>query len=478
MDPNNQGLVPAQNREAEMAVLGAMLLSEDAIGVVAETLSAADFYKPLHGRMFTAIVELYSQGEGVDIVTLGEALRQQGTLDELGGVAYLRSLVQDVPATANVGHYAGIVAQCSTMRRLAHKGSEIANRALQPDGDVEDALNFAEQSIFELSEQGRESEGLVAIDDDLDATVAAIRDRVEHGTRIIGARTGLDGLDRVTNGLQGGKLYVVCARPGHGKSLFALQLAREVSIRQSQPVALFSLEMTREELHKRMLAAEGRISYTDIESGDLEAKALLRIDAMRERLANVPLWIDDTGSTSVPVIRSRCRRWGMNEPLGLIVVDYLQLLQSAGGNEENRYREVASMTRALKLLAKDLNTPVLLLSQLNRDCERRLNKRPTLGDGYESAGIEHDADVVLGLYRDDLYSGDDSEKNGEIEIIVLKNRSGMAGSHSTVHALFVGHKMQICEPGSDPQLLADELAHNFIDPDDLDDLAFDSEPAF
>lgn len=415
------GRTPPQHTAAERSLLGAMLISRDAIADVVELVGAEDFYKPLHGRIFSAVVELYGRGEPVDVVTLAESLRQAGVLEELGGQSYLRALTLDTPATTSAPYYANIVAETATMRRLINTSGEIAELAYDPGADPPQVLEFAEQAVFEIG-QRRITSTLSPLSDLLDESLHYLEELQSRGTGVTGTATGFRDFDNLTAGLQPSNLVIVAARPGMGKSTFIANAALHVALEEEKPVAFFTLEMSRLEVVNRLLCSEARIDASRMKSAKLTDADWQKLANAIGVLANAPLYVDDTAYLTVMEIRAKCRRLAAKAPLGLVVIDYLQLM-SGGGRAESRQVEISEISRNLKILARELQCPVMAACQLNRSPEQRADKRPLLGDLRESGSLEQDADIVCFLYRDDYYNAD-SQALGEAELIVSKHRNG------------------------------------------------------
>ncbi|HZR93463.1 MAG TPA: replicative DNA helicase [Gaiellaceae bacterium] len=419
--------VPPQNLDAEESVLGAMMLSPGAIGAVSETLSAGDFYRESHAKIYRAALALYGRGEPVDAITLVDELERRGELDDIGGKARIHELAALVPAASNAGHYARIVHEMATLRGLIRAGSEIARLGLERDGEeATELVDRAEQIVFELS-QSRVAGDFSHIEELLKESFERITALYESGSDITGIPSGFRELDRMTSGFQRGNLIILAARPSMGKSGLALCIAAELAVRRSTPVALFTLEMSKAEVTQRLMCSEAKVESQRLRSGNLAQDDWPRLTAACDRLAKAPLYVDDTGSITMMEIRSKARRLKMREPeLGLIVVDYLQLMTS-GSNAENRVQEVSQISRSLKVLARDLDVPVLALSQLSRAVEQRHDKRPILSDLRESGSIEQDSDLVLFIYRDEYYNPEESDQQGLAEVILAKHRNGPTG---------------------------------------------------
>jgi replicative DNA helicase len=415
--------VPPQNLEAEESVLGAMLLSPGAIGAVTEILSAEDFYRESHGTIYRACLALYQQGEPVDAITLVDALEERGELEHVGGRARIHELAALVPATANAAHYARIVREMATLRGLVRAGAEIVRLGQDRPGETSDLVDRAEQIVFDLAQQ-RVTSDFSHIEGLLKESFERIMHLYEAGADVTGAPTGFKELDKLTSGFQPGNLIIFAARPSMGKSALALTMAQNLALRHDVPVALFMLEMSQSEVTQRLMCSEAKVELQSLRTGKLRPDDWPRLTAACDKLMKAPIWIDDTGSVTMMEIRSKARRLKSREPnLGLIIVDYLQLMTS-GGSTENRVQEVSQISRQLKVLARDLEIPIIALSQLSRAVEQRHDKRPILSDLRESGSIEQDADLVGFIYRDEYYNGEESESQGIAELILAKHRNG------------------------------------------------------
>jgi replicative DNA helicase len=418
--------VPPQNLDAEESVLGAMMLSPGAIGAVSEILDASDFYRESHSKIYRAALALYARGEPVDAITLVDELEQRGELEDVGGRSRVHELAALVPASANAGHYARIVREMATLRGLITAGGEVSRLGWERPGEAQDLVDRAEQIIFELS-QSRVSTEFSHIELLLKESFERITALYEAGEEITGVPSGFRDIDRLTSGFQEGNLIIVAARPSMGKSAFGLCAASNIAIRHQIPVALFTLEMSKAEVTQRLMCSEAKVESQRLRSGKLAPDDWPRLTAACDKLAKAPIYIDDTGSITMMEIRSKARRLKSKEPtLGLIIVDYLQLMTS-GSNVESRVQEVSQISRNLKVLARDLDVPILAMSQLSRAVEQRHDKRPILSDLRESGSIEQDADLVAFIYRDEYYN-DDSPDQGLAEVILAKHRNGPTGS--------------------------------------------------
>ncbi len=414
--------VPPQNVEAEEYVLGAMLLAPGAIGAVSEICRAEDFYRQSHGRIYRAALTLYGRGEPVDAITLTDELDKLGELEEVGGRSRIHELAALVPASANAGHYARIVHEMATLRGLITCGQEIADLGYDRPGEVVDLVDRAEQIVFAIS-QSRVSSEFSHIEQLLKESFERITALYEAGVEITGVASGFRDIDRITSGFQPGNLIIIAARPSMGKSALALCMAANMGVRLNIPVALFTLEMSKAEVTQRLMCSEAKVESQKLRSGKLSPEDWPRLTAACDKLARAPIYVDDTGSITMMEIRSKARRLKAREPkLGLVIVDYLQLMTS-GASVENRVQEVSAISRNLKVLARDLEVPIVALSQLSRAVEQRSDKRPILSDLRESGAIEQDADIVGFIYRDEYYN-DESDQQGLAEIIVAKHRNG------------------------------------------------------
>ena len=415
--------VPPQNLEAEEAVLGAMLLSETAIGAVTEIIDASDYYRGSHGTVHRACLALWGKGEPVDAITLANELEERGELEQIGGAARVAELAALVSATANVEHYARIVKEAATLRGLIQAGQEIVRLGRERIGETAELVDRAEQIVFDLAQQ-RVTGDFDAIGPLLTESFERITKLYEAGVDVTGIPCGYRDLDRLTSGFQPGNLVILAARPSMGKSALALCIAANLGVRESIPVALFTLEMSKAEVTQRLMCSEAKVESQRVRSGKLTQEDWPRLTAACDKLMKAPIWVDDTGSITMMELRSKARRLKSREPkLGLIVVDYLQLM-TAGGTVENRVQEVSQISRHLKVLARDLDVPILALSQLSRAVEQRHDKRPILSDLRESGSIEQDADLVLFVYRDEYYNGEESDQQGLAELILAKHRNG------------------------------------------------------
>ena len=410
---------PPQDVIAEQSVLGGMLLSKDAIGDVIEILRERDFYRPAHELIYNAIIELYGRGEPADPVTVAAELTKRGDIARAGGAPYLHTLISSVPTAANASYYAKLIREKAILRRLVEAGTKIVQLGYNIESEVDEVVDQAQAEIYQVTER-RTSEDYIQIAQLLPDALDEI-EKISKGVVGEGVKTGFKDLDSLTNGLHPGNMVVLAARPAVGKSTLGLDIARNAAIRDSATSAIFSLEMSRSEITMRMLSAEARIPLTSIRSGSLTDEEWARLARRMGEISQAPLFIDDSPNLSIMEIRAKARRLKQRHNLKLIVIDYLQLMTS-GRKVENRQQEVSEFSRQLKLLAKELDIPVVAISQLNRSPEQRSDKKPMLSDLRESGSIEQDADVVILLHREDMY--DINSRSGEADLIVAKHRNG------------------------------------------------------
>jgi replicative DNA helicase len=421
---------PPNSIEAEQSVLGGLLLDNSAWDRVADLVGAGDFYRHDHRLIFQAIARLVDHSRPADVVTVYESLQSAGKADEAGGLAYLNALAQNTPSAANIRRYGEIVRDRSVLRRLVSVGDEIATSALNPQGrETKTILDEAESKVFRIAEEGaRGRQGFVEIEPLLTRVVERINELFERAnpSDVTGVPTGFVDVDRMTSGLQPGDLVIVAGRPSMGKTAFALNIGEHVAIAHGMPVAVFSMEMGAQQLALRMLSSVGRINQQRLRTGRLENDDWPKLSETIRRMQDAQLFIDETPALNSLELRARARRLARTcGKLGLIVVDYLQLM-SAAGSGENRATEISEISRSLKALAKELQVPVIALSQLNRTVESRTDKRPVMSDLRESGAIEQDADVIFALYREEFYNPDTPEK-GVAEVLILKQRNGPTG---------------------------------------------------
>lgn len=435
--------IPPNNKEAEQAVLGSILLRPTTIVEAMEYLVPKAFYQHAHQLIFSAMIELNEQDTAIDVVTVKNILTDKNQLDDIGGVSYLGELATAVPTAANIVYYAQIVAEKALLRRLINTATDIVKQGYDaPDGDVSAVLDAAERAIMNVDEDQNHS-GFQKIAEVLNTTIENIDRLAQEDSTVTGLETGYPELDQVTAGLHADELIILAARPGVGKTAFALNVAENVAIHNPTTVAIFSLEMGAEQLASRLLCAKGNVDANHLRTGNLNEEEWQNLIVAMGILSKTSIYIDDTPGIKMAEIRAQCRRLAKETGnLGLVIVDYLQLIEGSG--QENRQQEVSTISRQLKKLAKELHVPVIALSQLSRGVEQRQDKRPVLSDIRESGSIEQDADVVAFLYREDYYNNEasdneepanDQDQNvGEVEVIIGKNRSGPRG---TVKLLFV-----------------------------------------
>jgi len=413
--------VPPQSLEAEMSVLGSMLLDKEAIAKAVEMLRPGDFYREAHRLIFEGIVQVFDEGEAVDLITVSEKLRQMGVLEEVGGVSYIATLANSVPTAANLEYYARIVQEKSVLRQLIAAATQIVTRCYEGREDAEVILDEAEQMIFQVS-QRRGSPSYVPMREVLIESLERIEYLYSHKGAAYGVPTGFTDLDRLTSGLQPADLAIVAARPSVGKSTFVLNIARHVAVKERMPVAIFSLEMAKEQLAQRLLCAEASIDGQKLRTGFLNEDDWKRLSRALGRLGDAPIFVDDTPNISVLELRAKARRIKAEHGLALLIIDYLQLMQTRG-RQENRQQEISEISRSLKALGRELRVPVLACSQLSRAVEQRQDRRPMLSDLRESGAIEQDADLVAFLYVNPEF-----ENQNVVEVIVAKQRNGPTGS--------------------------------------------------
>ncbi len=424
---------PPQDITAEQSVLGGMLLSKDAIADVVEVVRAVDFYRPAHALIYDVVLDLYGRGEPADAVTVAAELTRRGEIGRVGGAPYLHTLISSVPTAANAGYYAAIVRERAVLRRLVEAGTRIVQLGYAAGGDVDDIVDRAQAEVYAVTER-RTSEDYQPLSDIMQGTLDEIEAIASHGGQLVGVPTGFTDLDALTNGLHPGQMVIVAARPALGKSTLGLDLARSAAIRHGLTSVIFSLEMSRNEITMRLLSAEARVPLHHMRSGSMSDEDWTRLARRMGEVSSAPLFIDDSPNMSMMEIRAKCRRLKQRHDLRLVIVDYLQLMSGAR-KVESRQQEVSEFSRALKLLAKELEVPVVAISQLNRGPEQRTDKKPMLSDLRESGSLEQDADVVVLLHREDAYERE-SPRAGEADLIVAKHRNGPT---ATVTVAFQGH---------------------------------------
>lgn len=421
-----EGRVPPHSAEAEKSVLGAAMLSKDALFDVMEVVKPADFYDENHKEIFQAMIELNRKNAPVDALTVAEELKKRNSLEMVGGRAYIASLSSMTPTTSNAMEYGRIVAEKASVRRLIETADDIVTKGYDGTMDANQMLDYAESGIFEIS-QARQKGQYSHIRDVLVENLAIIDRAEQMDGGLTGITTGFSKLDEMTSGMQKSDLIILAARPAMGKTAFALSLARNAAVKGKASVMIFSLEMAKEQLTQRLLSMESKVDLQTLKTGRLERRDWDDLNVALDILSNSNIHIDDTAGISIMEMKSKCRRLKAEAGLDLVIIDYLQLMNPEG-KADSRTQEISVISRNLKLLARELDCPVLVLSQLSRAPEQRTDHRPMLSDLRESGSIEQDADIVIFLYRDEYYNKEDTEKPGECEVIVAKHRSGPTGS--------------------------------------------------
>ena len=428
------GKVPPHDEDAEQAVLGSMLTDNDAVMAAVEVLKEDAFYREDNKIIYQAILNLYSKSEPIDIITLKDELESMGKFEQVGGFEYLASLPDKVPTTANVQKYIKIVEEKSVLRNLIKTANEIIELGYNPTEDVEDIMDGAEKKIFDIM-QSKNTKSYTPIKDVLVESFTNLEKLYNQKQHVTGVPTQFYDLDDKTAGLHGSELILVAARPAMGKTAFALNIATNAALRANVPVAIFSLEMSKDQLVNRMLCSEAMVDSNKVRTGKLDEEDWTKLAEAIGPLSEAGVYIDDTPGISVMEIRTKCRKLKMEKNIGLVVIDYLQLISGSNKRNGSREQEISEISRSLKVLAKELNVPVIALSQLSRAVEQRDDHRPMLSDLRESGAIEQDADIVMFLYRDDYYNPD-SEKKNIAEVIMAKHRAGSTG---TVELLWLGN---------------------------------------
>ena len=418
--------IPPHNLDAERSVLGSGLLSKEALSDVMEILKPDDFYDGANKEIYMAMIDMFRENKSVDIVTVCEELKRRNVLEMVGGRSYVGTLSGEVPVTTNASEYAKIVAEKSSIRKLIHTSELIREKSFDENEEAKEIINFAEKEILSVAQE-RQRGDYSKLQDVLVADIELINEAVRNQDKIIGVPTGFKPFDSMTSGLQKSELVIVAARPAMGKTAFALNIALNAAVKHDASVLIFSLEMGKEQLGNRLLSMESRVEMENIKKGTLDNNDWDRIFLAVDNLAKANVYIDDTPDLSVFEIKNKCRRLKAEKGLDLVVVDYLQLMKSEG-RAENRQQEISTLSRYLKLLAREMDCPVIVLSQLSRAPDQRPNHTPVLSDLRESGSIEQDADIVLFLYRDDYYAKEESEKPGICDVIIAKNRSGPTGN--------------------------------------------------
>ncbi len=419
------GKVPPQDIEAEQAVIGSMLTDQDAVSSAIETLKPEDFYREDNKIIYEAILNIYNRAEPIDIITLKAELSSMNKLEAVGGLEYIAVLPDKVPTTANVDRYIKIVEEKSMLRNLIKTANEILSMGYEQTENVEDVMDIAEKKIFDVM-QRKSQKGYTAIKDILVESFAKLEELYNQKQHVTGVPTGFIDLDRMTAGLHGSEFILIAARPAMGKSAFALNIGAYAATRANVPVAVFSLEMSKEQVGNRILCSEALVDSNNVRTGELNDEELSKLAETSGELSQAQIYVDDTPGISVMEIRAKCRKLKLEKNIGLVIIDYLQLVQGSG-KTNSREQEIAEISRSLKILAKELDVPVIALSQLSRAVEARPDHRPMLSDLRESGSIEQDADIVMFLYRDDYYN-EDSEKKNIAEVIIAKQRAGSTGT--------------------------------------------------
>jgi replicative DNA helicase len=424
--------IPPNSLEAEQSVLGAMLLDKEAVTTATEFVSGEDFYREAHKELFEAIVELFDKGQPVDLITLPEKLKVRNTLDAVGGITYITNLMSIVPSTHNVGYYAKIIEEKALLRKLIKASNEIMGKSYEASEEVSDVIDMAEKSIFDIS-LNRSTQGFVHIKKILNSNFDKIEELYLNKGKITGVSTGFNDLDEMLSGLQKADLVLVAARPSMGKTSFILNMVQQAGIRDKVATAIFSLEMSKEQLTQRILCAEALIDSQRLRTGDITEDEWIKLARAMGPLSEAPIFVDDTPAISITEMRAKCRKLKIEHNLGLILIDYLQLM-TGNGKYDSRQQEISEISRSLKGLAKELGVPVVACAQLSRAPEMRADHHPIMSDLRESGAIEQDADVIMFLYRDEYYHPDTEKKNIG-EVIISKQRNGPTG---TVELVWLG----------------------------------------
>ncbi len=420
------GRVPPHSLEAEQAVLGAVLIDNETLPIVVENLLSEDFYSKSHRALFQAMLDLWERSEPIDAMTLSAELKSKGQLDISGGIEYLSRLLDIVPTSANTGYYSKLVKEMSLRRQIIHEASNIVSEAFRGEGNFDAFLDSVEHRIFKVGES-RTSKGFVKVGEIAKDSIKQIEERYCNQEAITGIASGFSDLDSITSGFQPSDLIIVAGRPSMGKTALALSIARYSGVEEGKGIAIFSLEMSNEQILTRLLCSEGRISNTRVRSGNLGEGDFPRLVDAASKITHADIFIDDTPAISVLEMRAKARRLHRETPLSLIIVDYLQLMRGGNRKVERREQEISEISRSLKALAKELSVPVIALSQLNRAVENRVDKRPMMSDLRESGAIEQDADIIGFVYRDEVYNPETPDK-GVAELIIGKHRNGPIGT--------------------------------------------------
>lgn len=427
--------LPPQNIEAEQSVLGAILLENEALPKAIEILSPEDFYKGSHRKIFNTMIDLFEKNEPIDLITVTDDLKKKNELDAVGGVSYLSALVSQVPTAANIKYHSKIVRERALLRFLIRSATEITSRVYEDNLDADELVDYAEKAIFDISDK-RIKTSFVTLKEVIKGSFEMIEHLYDKKEAITGVPSGFRDMDELTSGFQPGDLVVIGGRPSMGKTALSLNIAQHVGLEMREPIAIFSLEMSKEQLALRMLCAEAMVDSNSVRKGFIKKEDWHKLTNAAGKLAEAPIFIDDSSSTTVLEMRAKTRRLKMEQGgLSLVIVDYLQLMRGRG-NFERREQEISEISRSLKALAKELRVPVIALSQLNRGVESRHDKRPSLADLRESGAIEQDADVIIFLYRDEVYNKDNPANKGKAEVIIAKQRNGPT---ATVNLTFLSN---------------------------------------
>ncbi len=427
------GKIPPHDIEAEQAILGSMLIDKDAVINAIEVLKEEDFYREDNKTIYSAMLSLYARSEPIDIITVKSELTQIGKFETVGGLEYLASLPDKVPVVSNIENYIQIVEEKSILRKLIKASNEISQMGYDQTEETECIMDVAEKKIFDIM-QNRNTKGYTPIKEVLINAIDELEKLYNHKGGITGIATGFIDLDRITAGLHNSDLVLIAARPAMGKSAFALNIASHVAIREKVPVAVFNLEMSKEQLGSRILCSEAMVDSNKVRTGNIEEEDWIKLVSAVGPLSEAEIYIDDTPGISISEIRAKCRKMKLEKNIGLIIIDYLQLIQGTGKKNASREQEISEISRSLKILAKELDVPVIALSQLSRAAEQRTDHKPMLSDLRESGAIEQDADIVMFIYREDYYNPDTERKN-IAEIILAKHRAGATG---TVELMWLG----------------------------------------
>lgn len=426
--------LPPHSVDAEESILSAILIDNETLIDIVEILTVDDFYKPANMLIFKAMIDLFTKSEPVDLVTVLNELKEGGKLEAVGGAAYLSRLLDTVPVTVNASYHAKIIHNKATLRRLIEKSSEIIHKCYEDSGEVESTIDFAQHSIFSIADD-KLKPSFSHLSELINDNINTLEERQNNNSEFTGIPSGYTQFDRLTSGLQNADLIILAARPSMGKTAFALNVARNVAVDENKLVAVFSLEMAKEQLSMRLLTSEARINSDRLKNGTIGERDWERVADAAGIISEAPIYIDDTPNITVMEIRAKARRLKMDNDLAMIVIDYLQLMRGPSMGDR-RDLEIAEISRSLKALAKELKIPVVALSQLNRMLEQRADKRPLMSDLRESGAIEQDADIIAFIYRDEVYNKDENNPNkGKTELIVAKNRNGAVG---TAHLTFIG----------------------------------------